>query len=85
MIENSMEKLVTFIRGGEEVMAASESDAECVLTDKLPINHSCELREDKKTPYRTALYVTKDGIVPDSSASGAETPKASPRPMAMSL
>ena len=36
---------------------------------KLSIHHSCELAKDKAVEYRTALYVTKDGIDKEYSAS----------------
>ena len=66
------DKLVTIVRGGREIpfVPGSEyADGEIVLTDKLPIKHSCEISETKKTDYRTALYVTKDGVAADGSAS----------------
>ena len=68
------DKLVTVVRGGKEIPCdpgAEYAEEEIVLTDKLPLAHSCELSETKKTDYRTALYVTKDGIVHEGSAAKA--------------
>ena len=60
-----------FVNGVETEIRAGETypDAQFVETECLPIRHSCELAEDKRTDYRAALYVTKDGVVPGSSAS----------------
>ncbi len=65
-----MDKLKTVVCGGVET--AKEADgAQVVFTDPLPIHHSCELAETKKTDYRTALYITKDGVDAARSASAA--------------
>ena len=67
-------KLLTVVLNGTETAydpAASYAPGACVFTDKLPIQHSCELAEDKVTDYRTALYVTKDGISAPHSAAAA--------------
>ena len=69
-----MDKLVTIVRGGREIPCdpgTEYAEEEVILTGKLPLAHSCELAESKKTNYRTALYITKDGFVPGSSASKA--------------
>ena len=62
------DKLLTIVRDGREV---PEGPGEMIETDRLPIRHSCELAEDKRTDYRAALYVNKDGVVPGGSASAA--------------
>ena len=66
-----MEKLKTVVRGGVEIPAGEETSSEIVWTEPLPIRHSCELAETKKTDYRTALYVTKDGVDAPRSAAAA--------------
>ena len=74
MKENPNAPLVTIVRGDQEVPfvpGGEYADGEILLTDRLPIAHSCELAETKKTDYRTAIYVTKDGVVPECSASRA--------------
>ncbi|MGM9615188.1 MAG: hypothetical protein ACI3W7_06670 [Oscillospiraceae bacterium] len=49
-----------------------ERDAEhMVFTDRLEINHSCRLDENKPLNWRAALVVTKDGVVPEKSAVAA--------------
>ena len=66
-----MEKLKTVVRGGVEIPAGGENPSEIVWTEPLPIRHSCELAETKRTDYRAALYVTKDGVDAPRSASAA--------------
>ena len=69
-----VDKLVTIVRDGREIPCVpgeEYADSEIILTDKLPLKHSCELSETKKTDYRTALYVTKDGVAAGCSAAGA--------------
>lgn len=68
------DKLLSVVRAGVETASDPAGDCapeNCVFTDKLPIRHSCELREDKVTNYRTALFVTKDGVSPSHSALAA--------------
>lgn len=62
-------KLQTFLADGVETAAAP--GAEAIGTEPLDIAHSCELAADKPLPWRTALYVTKDGVVDEKSASAA--------------
>ena len=74
MKNTPLDKLVTVVSGGREVPfvpGREYADDEIILTDRLPVAHSCELSEAKKTEYRTAIYVTKDGVVPNCSASRA--------------
>ena len=63
---NSSEKLVTFAENGIEGAGGKE-----IITEPLDIVHSCELSESKPLLWRAALYVTKDGIIPEKSALGA--------------
>ena len=68
------QKLASVVINGIEQPFEAERDyaeGEVILTDKLNIVHSCELKEDKKTDYRTALMIGKTGVVPESSVSGA--------------
>ena len=65
MKEMPMDKLTTIVRGGIEekaVPGVEYAEGEVFLTEPIPIRHSCELSPDKKTDYRTALYVTEKGI-----------------------
>ena len=74
MKEIPMDKLLTVVRDGVEISAvpgAEYAEGEIILTDTLPIAHSCELSETKKTDYRAALYVTKDGVDAARSAQAA--------------
>ena len=73
-VEIPENKLPTVVRGGREIpfdAGGHYAPEELTFTDELDIAHSCELSPDKKTPYRTALYVTKDGIDPARSVSAA--------------
>ena len=63
-------KLVSYVLDGKE-LEKELPEAEAVATDKLPIQHYCELKEDKPTDYRTAIYVDKTGVVPGSSVTAA--------------
>ena len=58
-------KLLTVVADGAEITydpGKAYAPESCVFTEKLPIRHSCEINEDKKTAYRTALFVTEDGV-----------------------
>lgn len=65
-------KLLTVLNGGVEVPYA-EGQAYDVRVETAPIviGHSCELSEDKPLNYRTALFVTKDGVAEDKSVTAA--------------
>ena len=61
----------TLLRDGVEWPARPGEAGEEILTDVLDIRHRCELSPEKKTPYRTGLYVTKDGVQKEKSAAAA--------------
>lgn len=65
-------KLLTVLNGGVEVPYA-EGQAYDVRVETAPIviEHSCELSEEKPLPFRTALFVTKDGVAQDKSVTAA--------------
>ena len=65
-------KLTTALQNGTEVpFRAGEAYDTTVETEKPVIDHSCELAEDKPLDFRTALFVTKDGVAADKSVTAA--------------
>ncbi len=62
--------LATYLADGVE--AASEAEnGRTVFTQPLDIVHSCDLDPEKPLPWRTALYVTEEGVAPEKSARDA--------------
>ena len=69
-MSDTTKKLATFLAGGEEVAEPSET-GQTVFTEPLDIAHSCELKPDKPLDWRTALFVTADGVVSEKSVPAA--------------
>ena len=66
--------LVSVVRDGQEIPyqeGEAYTLAELFVTKPLRIRHSCELAKNKKTDYRTALYVTKYGVKSEDSVTQA--------------
>ena len=68
-MSNITKRLTTYLKDGAEVPAGEGGEA--VFTQPLDIAHSCELKPDKPLPWRTALYVTEEGVAPEKSARDA--------------
>ena len=67
-------KTGTLLAEGIELPLAdmdSRRSGEIILTESFMVDHSCELAEEKKLDYRTALFVGKDGLVDGRSVTGA--------------
>lgn len=65
-------KQVTCLRGGTEVspLGMRPTDTQ-IETLPIEISHSCELSPDKPLPYRTALFITGDGLAAEQSVTAA--------------
>lgn len=65
-------KQVTCLRDGAEVspLGMRPTDTQ-IETLPIEISHSCELSPDKPLPYRTALFITGDGLAAEQSVTAA--------------
>lgn len=65
-------KQVTCLRGGTEVSPRGMRPTDMQIeTLPIEISHSCELSPDKSLPYRTALFITGDGLSAEQSVTAA--------------